>query len=797
MKTLIWFRKRSHSIPGTLNAADLDPALHGIQITSVPTWQIQGTPTLEFAFLAKGPQKSPTAEITPIDPLKVWSYMGTEVRVYLWRNESFTSFDPSNPDPAKFEIVFSGTVEEISPAGTEDDPWFSYLASARGLMARAERVPIVSPLDNSDRVRFNLNALLSEYEPATAGKSFGEAIRMILENYAVAKPLANRGIGQYTLDDTLKTATLPATTLNELARIDLIPPFEFTIGGDNVVAAIQQTLDAYCPNYGMTILPNGRLCFYDVREYSVQALDTATSNIIIPRPTKSILGCYSRVIVRGASKIVPYYCQWDIQRDNPSYQPRDDSPDASKFNGELVEYFDYTGATNLQAKQNFEHADFSWGRILLSVGTVSFVDSIGDPLESNEVRVTPAAGNLPGTSTPNLRDWIADELTMIDGSTNSRRECRLIVQRNYVQIGTPDVILRTDRGEFAITANTVANSALADKSSTLRTSPNVDRPPAAPTGYRYDYTYELTGYTREGSTTWRRYKVNLDAATPISTQPGMVRRLAYNFINPVDSLNLSNVGEASGAVQAKTWYPLCLVEYRTRDTGGAWSYSSFWTSFRIDPVNSQIILAQPAVFDPGGVNGTYSNVAPPWDTGTSGSPTQAFRIVPYNIKALLPVYDGVWEAVYPPDGSLVEAKVKTLYGVNSDLVVSLEDWSDGRDQSYADAYARELWDSVQQPNITGSLAWVDDIPTLLPVVCYDSTAMEMKAITVTVGNSCSETDGSGLEECDLILTSCQLRYQPDRKPYAIYTYATAKPRFGVPMMDLHTFAEHLERDPLL
>jgi len=798
-QTLIWFRKRSDSIPASLNMNDLMPSVHGIQITSVPAWQLQGTPTLEFAFLGKGPQKSPTAEIDPIDPAKVWSYMNAEVRVYLWWNEQATSFDPSvsyDWSGGDVQEIFRGTVQEIRPSGSADDPWYAYMASARGLMARAERVPVVSFLDNSDRVRFNLNALLSEYEPATGGKSFGEAIRLILENYAVAKRLDMAGIGNYTLNDTTKTAALPSSTIAELDRIDIVPPFEFTIGGDNVVAAIQQTLDAYCPNYGLTILSSGRIVFYDIRQYALTNLDTNDHPIQIPNPTKSTLGCYSRVVVRGAPKIAPYYVQWNIPRDNPGSN-LDDSPDNQKFNGELVEYFDYTGANNLQAKQAFSHPDFTWGRILLSVGTVSFLDTEGDPLESNEIRITPDSGNLPGTSTPNLRDWIADELLMIDGSTHSRRECRLVVQRNYVEIGTPDIVRRIDRGEFTITKNTVANSSLTDKSSTVQTSPNVDRPPIPPTGYRYDYSYELTGYTRKGSTTWRRYKVVLDDTDQPSTQTGMVKRLAYNFITPQDSLNFSNVSDSSGAVQAKTWYPLCLVEYRSRLEGGSWLNSSFWTSFRIDPLDSQIILNQPAVYDPSGTNGTYSDVSPPWDTGTVESPTQLFKIVPYNIKAVLPVYDGVWEAVYPPGDSEVEAKVKTLYGVEEDLVVTLEEWSDGRDQSYANRYAEELWDSVEQPNISGSLAWVNGIPSILPTVCYNTTTGKLQAVKVTVGSTCTDNDGSGLEECDLILTSCQIRYQGDRKPFVLYTYSTAKPRFGIPMMDLHTFAEQLSRDPHL
>ena len=835
-KTYIYFRIRSAPIPATINPDNLNPSSMGIQISSVRTWQIQGTPALEFAAIGKGPKRSPTSAPSAVNPDDVWSLQGAEVRIY---HDFRTTASPFSPDGVtNCPLVFCGDVHEIRPLETPESPWHAFACAARGLVSRAERVPVASPIDNSDSIRFNMNALLSEYQPTTGGKSLGNAIKMVLNSFAVAFNLYKNGIGLYTFKNSsgstvpntiynsttgtyslnidgiaqyAVTAELNATTASDLDKITLVPPFEFRISGDNAVASIQQTLDAYCPNFGMIVLPTGLIRFYDMRVFAATPIDLQDEAIDGFSYSKSTLGSYSRVMVRGGPKVVPYYCQWSIPRSDSSSN-LDDSPDLLKFNGSLVEFFDSTGLTNTTAKEQFQHSDYTWGRTLLSTGDVYF--SLGNTsLPSNQIRLVPDTGNISGRTTPNLKEWVANELTMLDSGTASRRECRIVVRRKLTShLGGSSVDVRVDSGEFLVSAN----EELLNPATTcnITTAPNVDRPPANTANYTYTSRYELYGYTRKGSATWRRYKVQLDGIASTSplmtTQKGMGRILGTVFPSGADGLCFSQIGVNSIAYDAsrtrKAWYPECLVEFRQR-SGSVWSYNSFWTSFRIDPTNNIIVLNRPAVIDANnnGTTGNYTSKTPPWDTAAAnGSTNQPFQIVPYNIKALLPVYEGTQEAVYPhydSNGTIAsgetESKVKTIYGVNRDLIIHIPDWYDNRDQSYADQYAKELWDSVQQPQIDGGFGWVIGTPD--PSTEWDYKGIyangTLQGFNVTVSESCNSSTGSGVEECSLIMTSADVRYQTGRKPYTVIGFSTAKPRSGMPMRDFHSFEDHLARDP--
>lgn len=810
-KPLIYFRRQTDTLPANLTPSSVDPAAQGIQISSISTFQIQGLTTAQFALLGKGPQKTPDIAGT-VSADNVWSLQGSEVRIYL-DNRANQTANFSSTGEANCPLVFCGNLHEIRPTENGSTPWYAYSCEARGLVARAERVPVVSPIDNGDTVRFNINALLDDYQPSTGGKSIGQAIYMVLSTYAVAYRLNQYGIGNFTLNDSAQTVDIPSTTLGDLLNISLVPPFEFRISGDNVIAAIQQVLDAYAPNYTMVILPDGTIRFPDFRIYQTYNVDLINNVVDGLNYTKSTLGSYSRVIVRGGPKVVPYYCQWNIPRDNSSYN-LDDSPDASKFNGNMVEYFDYTGNNNTQAKINYNHTDFTWGRTLLSVGNVSFSYANGTAnLPSNQIRIIPSTSNLPGSNTTSLSNWIADELTMIDKSANSRREARVKVNRVYWKIGTggaANSILRKDSGEFLITQNTEANATV--NWSILTTNPNVDRPPTynATTNY-FTYDYELYGYTRPGSTTWRRYKINLDAVSssnPLTTtQKGMARRIGNVFPQPVDGLNYSQIGNSNTSAgvnqQRKVWYPECLVEYRQRTgSNGTFVYQAFWAGFRIDPVVSQIILSRPSVVDPGNNNGTYTDKMPPWDTGTGNSTNQPFNIVPYNIKVLLPVYEGTQEAVYPhynanmvPASGESNATVKTRYGIERDLIVTLPEWYDQRDQASADQYAKDLWDTVEKPGIQGGFAWVLGVPDEWNYAGVYSNGT-LQAFTITANQStCNANAGSGIEDCPLIMTACEIKFPGNQKPFTVASFTTARPQVGVPMHDFHSFEEMLTRDP--
>lgn len=811
-KPLVYFRRRTESLPANLSTSSTDPANLGIQVSSISTFQLAGTPSAEFALLGKGPRKSPTTTGT-LSPDNVWSLQGCEVRIYL-DNRANQTANFSSTGEANCPLVFCGDLHEIRPSGSASTPWYAYACEARGLIARAERVPVVSPIDNGDTIRFNINALLDDYQPSTGGKSIGQAIFITLTTYAVAYRLNQQGIGNFTLDDANQTATLPSATESDLNNITLVPPFEYRISGDNVIAAIQQVLDAYAPNFSLVIQPDGTIRFPDLRNNQAYNLDLISDVVDGLSYTKSTLSSYSRVIVRGGPKVVPYYCQWNIPRDNQAYN-LDDSPDASKFNGNMVEFFDYTGNTTTQAKVNYKHSDFTWGRILLSVGNVSFSYANGTAnLPSNQIRIIPASGNLPNSNTTNLQNWLADELTMIDKGTASRREARVKVNRNYWKVGTggaANSILRKDSGEFLITTNTEANATV--NWSILTTNPNVDRPPTynATTNY-FTYDYELYGYTRPGSVTWRRYKINLDAISsnnPLTTtQKGMSRRIGNVFPQPVDGLNYSQIGNSNTSAgvnqQRKVWYPECLVEYRQRvGSNGTFLYQAFWAGFRVDPVASQIVLSRPAVQDPGNNNGTYTDKSPPWDTGTGNSTNQPFGIVPYNIKVLLPVYEGTQEAVYPhynanmvPAAGESNATIKTRYGIERDLVVTLPEWYDQRDQASADQYAKDLWDSLEKPLIQGAFAWVDGVPDNWSVYGILSNN-KVQAFSITSNETCNANAGSGIEDCALLMTAAQIKFPGDRKPFTVASFSTARPRAGAPMHDFHSFEEMLARDPYM
>jgi hypothetical protein len=175
------------------------------------------------------------------------------------------------------------------------------------------------------------------------------------------------------------------------------------------------------------------------------------------------------------------------------------------------------------------------------------------------------------------------------------------------------------------------------------------------------------------------------------------------------------------------------------------------------------------------------------------------------------VYDGRYEAVYPADGAVdangntIQAVVKSSYGMDRTLTVGLPEWQDGRDQAYADLYAKEIWDAVQQPQIEGGFIWVkgyssewnpygiSDVPDSVTT----RTKPLLQGFKVVNADSCDATYGSGIEDCSLFATSVTIKFASDHAPMTEVTFATAKPRFGPAMHDFHSFEESLSRDGIV
>ena len=620
---------------------------------------------------------------------------------------------------------------------------------------------------------------------------------MLLEDYGTAYEMNEAGIGHYTIDDKTETASLPQQTIDDIAKLTLITPFEFKVTGDNIVAGIEQMLAQYCPNYMMIIQANGMIRFFDIRVTDPYAIDLQTDipvdNFVF---TKSTLSSYSDVVVQGGAKIVPYYCQWDLSR----AANVDNSGDASKMRGSLVEFFDYTGHSNFGAKVDFDWADFGiGGRKLISVGTVSFQDSSGVDLMSNQVRITPDSSVTLPNGDAHVRDWAEDELTIVDDSVLNRRDCRLTVSRKVIRNGNgssvPDATVSSSEGEFLPSSNT----AVSGGSSVVTTTPLVDRNPTfykigtAPGEYRIELTYRLYGLTPSGAVTWRRYRVELDPKVDTEPTSRSKRRLGTFFTDPPVDLWFSN-SSGTQSQENRTRLPRCLVEY-AYPAGSGVAYGSFFCGFRIDQRNSLIILSRPSPVEhkPSGV---FADISPPWAWN------QPFTFVPYNIKAVLPVIDGSREARYPPTGSAIKAPVKTSYGMNRTLTVNLPEWQDGRDQSYADLYAKEIWDTVSSPQVEGSFVWVTGYSSewnaygLKDVA--DTVTKRFKPVLqgfkVTNSSTCDPDWGSGVEDVTLFATSVTIKFATDHAPMTEVTFAASKPRFGPAMHKFHSFEEALQRD---
>lgn len=787
----IRFRRLPAALPVNLSPADCNPSAMGIQLTAIPLWVMRGTPSLELAFLAKGPRKVPSSPPGVLSADNPLALQGCEVRVYLDTRVTRTADFKSDGTTSGVRLAFVGDMHEVRPAAMGQNQWYAYVASASGLIARAERVAVMAPVDSSTAARFNMNALSVEYDPQTGGKTIGEAVRLVLEDYGVAYRLDANGIGKYAFDPITETAALPAQTLKDLEKLDLVPPFEFRVAGDNVVAAIHQCLDAYCPNYGMMIQPDGMIRFWDIRRYDAAVIDLQEDPVDQLTYSRSTMSSYSRVRLQGGPKVVPYYVQWQYPRENQAYN-LDDSPDNDRFTGMLVESFATSTQTNLQAKVAYSHGDWTPSRALISIGTVSTVGTSGSPLPSNQIRLIPDVAATVDGNNPNVKDWLADELTLPDGTPANRRDCRLMIRRKITRASDGLVVSMTG-GEFLPTSNDATVTIGPEKSSVVTTSPNVDRPPAyfPSPAYVTEYTYEMFGYSPLTSVVWRQFKVVLDPKDSVEPDNHVRRKLATYFTLPVDNLKQSHIDPSYWRTEDKTWLPRMLVEYRFK-TGGVYTYDNFWVGFRIDTLNNVIVLDRPCVVEryP---NGTYENLTPPWNDN------QDFQIVPYNIKACLPVIDGRHEAVYPPDGSPDVATVKARLGIDRDLPVEIPEWQDGRDAAYAMEHAKHIWQAVERPLVEGGFGWMAGVPDdwwvfgLKDMVVSGETLGVLQAFQVVNESTCDPEQGSGLEDVTLIMTSATLMYGPKSAPYVAVAFSTAKPRISPAMRDFHSFDEMIQR----
>lgn len=194
-------------------------------------------------------------------------------------------------------LVFKGDSGSAHPQHTELGYVYSY--QCLGLRNRADFVPHTDSITGTDLSVYNLSYIddPEAWLASRAGRTVGQIIEDVLTMDDNASRLDAWGIGAYT---SLAPATLPSSTLADLATLDCIPPYPIHVSGDKVLNAVENVLRSIYPNLVMRVMPDGVIRFANSRQYSVLTLTLGGDDLIEPTEiARDWSNSFSRVIVRG------------------------------------------------------------------------------------------------------------------------------------------------------------------------------------------------------------------------------------------------------------------------------------------------------------------------------------------------------------------------------------------------------------------------------------------------------------------------------------------------------------------
>lgn len=295
---------------------------------------------------------------------------------------------PERPDPFLGVVtleydVGSGWVQcftgrcESAPFAGSPYPW-SKTYTARGLSFSGDLLPITNTNTGDDTFVFNADPDdYLTYRADLAGRTVGEMIEAVLSDTTIDADLTEQGITSFSTTD--------------LDDITHIPPYPCTIAGERCIGAIAGFLRQHAPNHCLWISPAGVIRFLDLRKYgdgssadypSAYTLEMGTDKVDVAGVSlvPSTEGCFSRVVVRGAS-----YAE---MRD---YKLSD---------GSLEEDFAYDALDNEDAKDAWALADWNGAAATQrDVGSCTTPDTTHVTVTSDDAALSWAANFWDQTST--------------------------------------------------------------------------------------------------------------------------------------------------------------------------------------------------------------------------------------------------------------------------------------------------------------------------------------------------------------------------------------------------------------
>jgi hypothetical protein len=737
----------------TINGTTIDRVAHRTTLISCRPYAKDSYPTLTFAraigALTSGPDPwdaqpvtltqdstlifagDTGTHLTHYDPhlgwVREWTCYGLAKRAeYIPVTDSNTLTDtvrfnlpPDNPDdiPARDGRTMGQIVAEVlempqNRSALAAAGLGSYTSSGTGATATAA----VSGGGTSGAVTsISVTAGGTGYTTAptvflSGGRGSGAAATASVSGGAVTAISVTAGGSGYTSAPVVVLSTLPAASLSDLDALTVIPPFEADVAGERILQALEGVVQSCHPNHFLHVQPDGTIRFLDPRTFAGLSTVTLQMDGADPRAGRPSItcdwsGCYTRVIVRGSSLVVPATL---------SLQPW---PGSSAADGGLAEDFAHDGLTNAQAKALYKSTDFSQpglspgtatahatlsgstvGSIAVdysgygyasaptvsitggggsgatatatlgSGGTASRVASISVTAAGSGYTSTPTvtvAGPAVGqqdlgtctmpsttsvtvTSSNPKANWIADYW---DQSATGRHG--VIVLRSDVITGYTQ--------EF--TARIVANTSLSPGGTSTMTLDT----PAPATSYT---SYQLYGTSGGASLVYRQYQV---------TNAQIAAQMTNLFPYPVAYRN------SDGTAATLTSTPCGTVFY---SASGNAPFEQSGIGIRVDPSSGTILTAKPTclVFS---ANGT--------------------TIVPVDdLQVFIPVNTGALSATYPPDSGgspTYSGTAFSVLGIARTKTITVPDWRDSSNAANMLVLAEEFLDSVKDVVHEGTISY--------------------------------------------------------------------------------------------
>jgi len=430
------------------------------------------------------------------------------------------------------------------------------------------------------------------------------------------KILAGTG---YTTPPTVIISTLPSVTVNDLAALDVIPPFRITFAGERIMQSIESAVQSCHPNHWVYVDIIGNIRFLDQRLFTNNTVTLGGSDVrwMMPSLHRDLSDCYSQLIVRG---------DLDVSGVTLAVKPY---PGSGSSDGGLQEDFGYSGLSNSAAIASWVPSDFQTFNLQSGQdqGSCTCPSTTDVRITSTNTRLTLTANQLDQTDTG---------------------------QHAIITVYSDTVTNLQQMFSARVTANTAMT---AGGTSDL----TLDRalPSTAYNGYR------LYALSTAGNVVWRRYKV---------TNSFIAAQMQQFFPYPFAFRN------SDGTAATLTTSPVCTV---------------YWSSSGSPPYNQSAIGVQ---IDP--ISGTITTVTPTSLVYGGGVVTP-----PTDVQVFLPVANGSL-SVQAPSGGGYAGTLYTVEGISRTKTVTVRDWRDYSLNTNMQTFANELFDSICDVIVEGTIGYL-------------------------------------------------------------------------------------------